>query len=279
MVTLVAASLAIITLDYRGGDRGPLAEAGRAIESALAPLQRATSNVVQPISNFFSDLADLPRLSARNDELQRQLEDAKTAIQENQELEQEVTGLQDLLDLQGVIHDLKPMPAAVIASGVSNFEWTVTIDRGSNDGIQPDMAVVTGDESGPRLVGRIVRVTPVSSVVQLLVDRNFSVAGQLLTSHEAGIVEGRGEEDLRMDLLAPGTSVSDEAPEPVFTLGYEANGQPSIYPRGLLIGTVSRAFSSEDAVEAFVTLRPAVDVSTLRYVLVLRTKQRSAAQP
>ena len=279
MVSLVAASLAIITLDYRGGDRGPLAEAGRAMESALAPLQRAASNVVQPISNFFSDLADLPRLSSRNDELQRQLEEAAAAIQENQQLQQEVTRLQDLIDLGDVVHDLRPMPASVIASGVSNFEWSVTIDRGSDDGIEPDMPVVTGDELGPRLVGRVIRVTPVSSVVQLLVDRDFSVAGQLLTSHEAGIVEGRGEEDMRMDLLAPGTVVSDEAPESVFTLGYEANDQRSIYPPDLLIGTVSRAFTSPGSVETFVTVRPAVDVSTLRYVLVLRARSHSAAGP
>ena len=65
VVTLVAASLAIITVDYRGGDQGPLDAAGRVVSSAIAPLQQAVSNVVQPISNFFSSLAELPSLSSQ----------------------------------------------------------------------------------------------------------------------------------------------------------------------------------------------------------------------
>ena len=84
VVSLVAASLAIITVDYRAGEEGPLAAAGRATSSALAPMQRAVANVVQPVSNFFSSLAKLPSLSRRNGELRRQVDDLRTAQQENQ---------------------------------------------------------------------------------------------------------------------------------------------------------------------------------------------------
>jgi rod shape-determining protein MreC len=267
VVSLVAASLAIITVDYRAGDEGPLAAAGRATSSAIAPMQRAVSNVVQPVSNFFSSLADLPSLSRRNGELRRQVDDLKTVQQLNQELIRRIDTLERLLGLQTIMS--RTISARVIGSGVSNFEWTITIDRGSDDGIQMDMPVVTGASDGPRLVGRVIEVTPISSVVQLIIDRDFAVAGRLSTSQEAGIVVGRGEEDLRMDLLAPGIQVSDTEPESVFTLGYEVNGQPGLYPAGILIGTVSRAFSEPDSVESSVTIRPAVDFSTLQYVLVV----------
>jgi len=267
VVSLVAASLAIITVDYRAGDEGPLAAAGRATSSAIAPMQRAVSNVVQPVSNFFSSLADLPSLSRRNGELRRQVDDLKTVQQLNQELIRRIDTLERLLGLQTIMS--RTISARVIGSGVSNFEWTITIDRGSDEGIEMDMPVVTGASDGPRLVGRVIEVTPISSVVQLIIDRDFAVAGRLSTSREAGIVMGRGEEDLRMDLLAPGIQVSDTEPESVFTLGYEVNGQPGLYPAGILIGTVSRAFSEPDSVESSVTIRPAVDFSTLQYVLVV----------
>lgn len=267
MVTLVAASLAIITVDYRAGDEGPLAAAGRAASSAIAPMQRAVSNVVTPVSNFFGSLAELPSLSRRNGELRGQLDDLKTVRQLNQELIRRIDTLERLLGLQTIMS--RTIAARVIGSGVSNFEWTITLDRGSDDGIAMDMPVVTGASDGPRLVGRVVQVTAISSVVQLIIDRDFAVAGRLSTSREAGIVVGRGEEDLRMDLLAPGIQVSDTEPESVFTLGYEVNGQPGLYPAGILIGTVSRAFSEPDAVESSVTIRPAVDFSTLQYVLVI----------
>jgi len=274
VVSLVAASLAIITVDYRAGQQGPLAAAGRATSSALAPLQQAVSNVVQPVSNFFSSLAKLPSLSRRNGELQRQVEDLKTAQQENQELEARIESLEQLIGLQAVTS--RTIAARVIASGVSNFEWSITIDRGSDDGIQVDMPVVTGASDGPRLVGRVIRVTPISSVVQLIIDRDFAVAGRLSTSQEAGLVMGRGEEDLRMGHLRPGIEVSQTDPESVFTLGYEVNGQRGLYPPDILIGTVSRAFSEPDSVESSVTIRPAVDFSTLQYVLVIA---RNRARP
>jgi rod shape-determining protein MreC len=268
VVSLVAASLAIITLDYRAGEEGPLAAAGRAANGTIAPLQRAVSNVVQPVSNFFSSLGELPSLANRNRALEQQVEDLKTIQQLNQELIKRIETLERLLGLQTILP--RSIPARVIArSGVSNFEWTITIDRGSDDGIEVDMPVVSGTEEAPRLVGRVVRVTTISAMIQLLVDRDFAVAGVLSTSQEAGIVEGRGEDDLRMDLLAPGIEIGETEPESVFTLGYEVEGQPGLYPPGLLIGTVSRAFSEPDSVETFVTIRPAVDFSTLQYVLVL----------
>jgi rod shape-determining protein MreC len=274
VVSLVAASLAIITVDYRAGEQGPLAAAGRATSSALAPMQRAVSNVVQPVSNFFSSLAELPSLSRRNAELKSQVEDLKTAQQENQELSRRIESLEQLLGLQAVTSHT--IAARVIGSGVSNFEWSITIDGGSVDGIQVDMPVVTGASDGPRLVGRVVRVTPISSVVQLIIDRDFAVAGKLSTSQEAGLVMGRGEDDLRMGHLRPGIGVSATQPESVFTLGYEVNGQRGLYPPGILIGTVSRAFSDPDSVESSVTIRPAVDFSTLQYVLVIA---RDPARP
>jgi rod shape-determining protein MreC len=278
VVSLVAASLAIITVDYRAGEEGPLAAAGRATSSALAPMQRAVSNVVQPVSNFFSSLAKLPSLSRHNGELQRQVDDLKTAQQENQELSRRIESLEQLLGLQSVTSHT--IAARVIGSGVSNFEWSITIDRGSENGIQVDMPVVTGASDGPRLVGRVIRVTPISSVVQLIIDRDFAVAGKLSTSQEAGLVMGRGENDLRMGHLRPGIQVSETEPESVFTLGYEVNGQRGLYPPGVLIGTVSRAFSEPDSVESSVTIRPAVDFSTLQYVLVIardRTRRGGTA--
>ena len=277
-MSLVAASLAIITVDFRAGDEGPLAAAGRATSSALAPLQRAVSNVVQPVTNFFRSLAKLPSLSRRNGELQSQVDDLKTAQQENQQLSRRIESLEQLLGLQAVTSHT--IAARVIGSGVSNFEWSVTIDRGSDDGIRVDMPVVTGAADGPRLVGRVIRVTPISSVVQLMIDRDFAVAGSLSTSQEAGLVMGRGEEDLRMGHLRPGIQVSETEPESVFTLGYEVNGQRGLYPAGILIGTVSRAFSEPDSVESSVTIRPAVDFSTLEYVLVIaRDRTRPGGSP
>ena len=66
----------------------------------------------------------------------------------------------------------------------------------------------------------------------------------------------------------------------MFTLGYQVQGEPGLYPPGILIGTVSRAFSEPGSVESFVTIRPAVDFSTLENVLVItRGRARTEGSP
>ena len=118
----------------------------------------------------------------------------------------------------------------VIANGLSNFRYTITINKGSIDGVERDQPVVTGSEQAPILVGRVVDVSPISAEVQLIIDRNSVVAGRLSVSHETGQIQGQGDQDLRMTLVTPGTSVTGD--ETVVTQGYEVSGQQGLLPAG-----------------------------------------------
>lgn len=278
VVLLVSASLAVITLDYRQGASGPLAGAGRAVRSALAPLQEAVTAVTRPIGNFFSGLAHLPSLQSDNERLTGEVEDYKARDREFEELNRRYRELQDLLGLRQTL-DPSAVPAVVIANGVSNFEWTVTIDKGSDDGIAIDMPVAAGSAASPRLVGHVVSVTAHSATVQLIIDRSHAVAGRL-GSREVGLVRGQGDEDLVMELVEPGTEIDlASGPVDVFTMSYEINGQQGRYPPGLLIGEVSRVFEGQNQLEASVSVRPAVNFSSLEYVLVLQLQAEPAQEP
>ena len=69
VVALVSVSLAVITLDYRQGDSGPLAGLGGAAKAFMAPMQRAVTAVTEPVGDFFSGLAHLPSLADENERL------------------------------------------------------------------------------------------------------------------------------------------------------------------------------------------------------------------
>jgi len=266
VVVLVSLSLAMITLDYRQGQAGPLAGLGRGAAAAMVPLQRAVTSLIRPIEDFFSALAHLPTLADENQRLKDRIADLETARAGDEQYRHLYEQLLALLDLQ----QLNPgsVAASVIANGVSNFEWTVTIDAGSADGLAVDMPVVAGTAESPRLVGHVVRVTDHSADVQLIIDRRSAVAAVLDVSRQVGLIEGQGEDDLRMELLPPSTEIAGG--EAVFTQGYEINDQPGLYPPGILIGTVSRVVPSDNELEAFVDVQPAVDFSDLRFVLVLK---------
>jgi rod shape-determining protein MreC len=269
VVVLVSISLAVITLDYRQQD-GPLSALGSSTKAAMAPMQRAVTNVTRPVGDFFSGLAHLPSLSKENQELKDELAAAHAEDAVNDLIQVQNEELQGLLDLRATL-DPEPIAAVVIANGLSNFEWTITIDKGSNDGIAKDQPVVTGSAEAPMLVGRVVQVSPDSADVRLIIDRESAVAAVLKDSGEAGLIHGQGDADLRMTDVEPGT-VTEGDVEQVFTLGYEVTGQPGLYPPDLLIGQVSRTVPADNATEEFIEVRPAVDFATLQFVLVLKAR-------
>ena len=270
VVALVAASLAIITLDYRQGDAGPLASMGRAAQTFMAPLQEGVTTVTRPVGDFFSGLAHLPSMARENQDLKEQVATLKTQVTGDAQQQLELQQLRDLLGLSTSL-DPNAVPAVVIANGLSNFDDSITIDAGSNDGIKVGQPVVTGSAAAPRLVGQVVSVTSISSDVQLLIDRNFSVAGGLATSGETGLVTGQGDQDLTMSRIPDGTKFPDGQPEYVFTVTYDIGGQHGRYPPGILIGEVSSVHEASNALDVDVSIRPAVDFSALEFVLVLQT--------
>jgi rod shape-determining protein MreC len=270
VVGLVAISLAIITLDYRQGDAGPLASMGRAAQTFMAPLQQGVTNATRPVGDFFSGLAHLPSMARENQALKDQLATLQTQVAGDVQRQAELEHLQDLLDLQTSL-DPSAVPAVVIANGMSNFDYSITIDQGSNDGIKVGQPVVTGSAESPRLVGQVVSVTPISSDVQLLIDRSFNVAGGLATSGETGLVTGQGDQDLSMSDIPPGTKFPEGLPEYVFTITYDVGGQHGRYPPNILIGEVSSVHEGSNSLDTDVSIRPAVDFSALEFVLVLQS--------
>lgn len=273
VVMLVSASLAVITLDYRQGEEGVLAGLGETAQAGMAPLQAAVTGVIRPIEDFFSGLAHLPTLEARNRALQEQNDVLKTEIAANEEYRQLY---EQLLGTAG-LRQLNPdsVAATVIANGVSNTSWKVTIDKGSSSAIQVDQPVIAGTAEAPRLVGRIVRVTDSSADVELIIDPDHAAAAILDASRETGLIEGQGDRDLRMSLITSNTEI--EGGERVFTEAYEVGGQQGRYPPGILIGSVARVVPADNELEAYVTVKPAVDFSDLRFVLVLKSPTEETA--
>jgi len=262
VAVLVSISLAVITVDYRQGADGPLAGLGRTALELMAPLQRAVTNVSRPVGDFFVSLAHLPSQSAENRRLKEELAAARAELNAGTSREADLSRLQELL---GVAESLEfPLVTSlVIGNGVSNFEKIITIDRGTEHGIAVDMPVVTGGSTGPRLVGRVIRVSEHAANVLLITDRDAATGARLAVTRESGLLEGQGDDDMKMSLLKPNVTVAPGAI--VETSGYDGG----IYPPNITIGEVSRVVPATSTTASYVTVRPAVDFSTLDYVAVV----------
>jgi rod shape-determining protein MreC len=265
VVALVSASLVTITIDYREGDGGPLSAAGDAALALISPLQEAVSKVTHPIGNFFSTLVRLPSIRRELEDAREQIAEFQNEVGEQRAVQERLADLEALLGLRDSLsRRLETLAAEVTAYNPSNFEWTITIDHGTSEGVRENMAVI----ASAGLVGHVVRVGSSSAVVRLIIDPDSAVAGRLDSSGRPGLLVGAGQADLRMELVDPETEVTPD--ENVVTAGFRIPGVgPSLYPPNILIGTVSRVLSDEGALEKFITVRPAVDFSSLNVVLVV----------
>jgi len=274
VVALVVISLTIITIDYREGDSGPLADMGRAARTFMAPLQEAVTNATRPVGNFFSGVAHLPSLAQENTDLKAEVADLKARINATSQIEVQNQELLNLLHLQRMYPT--GIPAIVIAKGPSNFSYTMTIDVGSDAGVKENQPVVTGSQDGARLVGIVSSVTSNSADVRLLIDQGFNVAGKLATSGAVGLVQGNGEQDPTMQDIPTTTKFPPSGtPESVFTVSYHIGDQHGLFPPNILIGTVSKVYEGVQG-DAQVSISPAVDFASLETVLVLPTDDRSS---
>lgn len=256
---LVLTSVTAITLDFRDDGGGVMESMRSGARDAFAPVQAAVGKVFSPVGDFFGGITRFRQVKAENSRLRRDLEAAQgeairgaDAIQENQLLNALAR-----LDFAG---DLRGITARVVSNSPSNFQLTVTVDRGSDEGVTTGMPVVT--PAG--LVGRISEVSKNRSTVLLLTDPASSVGVRLAGSREIGSVTGSGRRDLLpLSLISVETKVAEG--EAVVTSGLEGG----LFPPHIPVGRVRGAKITPGQLEQEVTIEPVVDLDRLELVRIL----------
>jgi rod shape-determining protein MreC len=224
----------------------------------FAEVQRGTASILGGIRHVWSGYVGLRQVRAENEVLRRQLAEAEIALQEQKALADRTRGLERLLELRDR-SNLSTAAAEIIAAGATPDFRTVTIDKGTREGLRPDMAVIA--PSG--VVGRVVVPSASAAKVQLLIDRNAAVGALIERSRAQAVVVGAGDAWLRMEYVS---EVADVAPGDVVV----TSGIDGIYPKGFIIGRVETVEKGGGAYKR-IMVKPAVDFSSLEEVLVVLT--------
>lgn len=225
---------------------------------AFAEVQRATSAVLSGVRIVWTGYIDLRSARRENAELRRELAEAQVRLQQQQALADRTAGLLTMLELHNSL-DMQTTAAQIIGSAANPEFRTVTIDKGQSAGLRKDMAVLA--PSG--VVGRVVVAAPRASRVQLIIDRNAAVGAMVARSRAQGVLVGSGDGRLQMEYVS---ETSDVTPGDTVT----TSGIDGIYPKGIVVGQVEAVEKSGGAYRR-ITVRPAVDFSTLEDVLVVTT--------
>ena len=277
MGVLVLLSLALITVYFRESSGGPLHRTQGVGAAVLRPFEVGVERIARPFRDVYGYFHGLAVARSQNGHLRADLERYRQLYIQN------ATALHDNVQLRRILNyeqgasfpgDYGPVNTRVIAGPPSQFEQQIVVAAGSNQGIARYDPVVT--PAG--LVGDVTKVFSNVARVTLLTDDQSAV----------GAMNLRGASGLVRHGASPGgTLILDQVTKDqvvyrgdrVLTQGSLAGGLPSVYPRGIPIGTVTHVGQSDVGLYKDIQLQPFVDFSSLESVIVLVPKVRSAKLP
>jgi rod shape-determining protein MreC len=267
LALLVALSLFLLTAYFGESSGGGLHAVQRGALEVLAPIQEGANKALKPFRDLFGWFGDTLDAQDERDRLRRErdalrAEVAKLQVQ-NRELEQ-LGGLQEM-NTTGGLERYDPVQARVYQRSPSTWYQTVTINKGSSDGVAVDDPVVNGQG----LVGKVKSVSDGNAVVMLLTDQDFGVSALAPRRGEPGSITpipGAGG-DLLFDLVDNAEDIRKG--DLIVTAGTSSQRLPSVYPRSILIGTVKRIDIGEGELDRRIHVEPAADLLRLDIVQVL----------
>jgi rod shape-determining protein MreC len=259
LVLLVAVSIGhILLISSQVQSRRGLPVIQEVSFGLFASVQRATSAIADTGTGIWRHYFALRGVTYENESLRARVIELEGQLQQQQARVAATRALEEALALKTTTAQ-HMLVARVMAGAASPGALTVTIDRGSDDGVAVDMAVV-----GARgIVGRVIGpVSPHAALVQLLIGRNAAAAVTFERSGAGAMVVGGSSDGLLRGEYVP-ILADIQVGERVTT-----SGQDQIYPAGFLVGTVERVAKS-GANDREIVVRPATDFSHVELVLVV----------
>jgi rod shape-determining protein MreC len=277
LAVLLAAALALITIDYRDGAASPLNGLNSFGGSVLGSAEGAVSLVTAPVRRLADGITGGPGSQAKIASLQRQLAQLRAQLSRQQVSRAQAAQLSRLLQLAGR-GGYRIVAANVIAAGPA-YADTVTIDAGRIDGIKPDETVL----NGTGLVGTVTSVSQRTASVLLTTDASATVGVRLAGTELIGAVTGTGKSLSGTGLLRLQVFSADAPLRPgeqLVTFGSVAD-QP--YVPGVPVGVITQVEGAGSSPMGLALVRPFVNMDALGVVGVVvappRTNPRDSVLP
>ena len=231
-------------------------------EGLVAPPERGIQSAKMAAINVWQSYLYLRHVREQNQDLQQTIDRLRLEQAALMEDARQGERLQALLDFQRR-YIYSTLPAQAIGSSGSDQSRVFYLDKGSNDGLKPDMAVITADG----IVGKVRDVFPSTAQVLMINDQTSGAGVILETTRIRGILTGNASG--RLEVVGILADERIKPGEKVLTAGGDL-----VFPRGLPVGEVEKVVRDPDR-DAFidVIVKPAAHIDRLDEVLVITNTQ------
>ncbi len=226
----------------------------------IVPLQSLNAAIADHIEDAANYFKDVDRLKEENNELKEQLLLQNAQLSRMEYLKSENDRLNALLQMDNKYTDFTTVSAKIIAKDPGNWYSNFIIDKGSDDGLQKNMAVLSGDG----LVGRIKECGKNYSKVIAIIGDSNAITGQSIRTEDIGYITGDLSDigSCKMEYISFDAEII-EGDEIV------TSNLSTIFPPGLKIGYVKNIHTDTNGLTKFAQIEPAADFRHMENVLVI----------
>ena len=261
IIILVVAALITAGLTIASGV-GMQTIPGTVMQVIMAPVKAVGTGLANTAELYYSYMFKYEALAAENAELQKKIAEMEDVARQADSVNRENTRLRGLLNLPSAVETYKMVDAYIIGWNTTDWNSTLTINRGTSVGIQQNMCAVT--ENG-QVVGLVTEAGPNYAVIKTILDSTLEVSGTISVSGYNGMVKGGyidGHDTLLKMQYLPSSAIIRNTDQ-VVTSG------STLYPKGLIIGKVVDAGFEETGVAKFALLEPAAEINTLEQIFII----------
>ncbi len=260
-VILVVAVLLTIGLSILSGVTNTTV-ADLAVQGMLAPIRGAATSMTRTAEKYYGYMFRYEALAAQNEVLEKRIAEMEDVARRADSVSRENERLRQALNLLDTHEDYKLVDAYIIGWSSTDWENTLTINRGTSSGIQENMCAITANGE---VVGLVTDVGVNWAEVTTILDSTLEISGTISASGYNGMVKGgyvEGHETLlQMNYLPSAAIIRNK--EQVVTSG------STVYPRGLIVGHIVDAGFDDTGVAKYAVLEPAAEIAALEQVFII----------
>ncbi|MDO5142701.1 MAG: rod shape-determining protein MreC [Eubacteriales bacterium] len=257
----VAVVLCILSALYSGVSGKP-SPVTRAVGWVVTPVQRVVTGVTGFFGKGLGYFTEFDDLKAENEALHRQIREMEQTVRDAQLALEENARLRQQQGQPARARDLTTVEAEVIARNPGDWATTLTLDKGSDHGVEPGDLVMTVDG----MVGYVSEVSSNTCEITTVIDVEMQCGALITRTRETAIAEGN------YDLMAEGAlrlSYLTEDAQVVIGDTVETSGRGGLFPKGILIGTVESVLPETNGISYYAVIKPFVDAETVSSVSII----------
>ena len=217
--------------------------------------------------NLFDNYSSLKDIKEENDILKTSLNRIESIEAENVELRRQLKSLKEELNIDYTLTDYEYLNATVTSRNIGYWHNTITIDKGSNSGIDIDMPVI----NAYGLLGKVINTTSLTSTVRLITtsDTNNKISVSIISDGEKlnGLINGYKFEDGTLEVEGISNTKTVRVGDLVYT-----SGLGGVFPSGILIGKVESITTDSYDLSKIINVKPSAEFDDINYVTILKRK-------